>query len=1067
MEAARWHEQLEFRGQASQLVVSDALFLGGATLESPSVPTEPGCFVWLPSGCPGVIDIDREETILFAASVNTSAWLHDAGGEKQSGAPIQKHQKASRKACEARAQHFKMVCAVDDAEMLFVEEGALHADQPAAMASIELPGDEAAAPPEQAPDMADAAQPAGGTAQPAAVTTAPTGDADQSTAAPMAPAGSADRPEAATAGPGGGSEQLAASATGAPAAAAAAAPAGAAGQPAAGSDTGEVPAAVAEAAQEAEAKAPAVKGSARPRPRNELIPKPLQPWAAADNADDPRDDDLGVGAGKSDDGLSAGSQKSTHASSEPLLAPGPPDPATEQSAKLSPMASQVLPSWAPSLPKASGCYVWTPQGCPRQPTFHADVWKQDKYGELHNHAASSKAACFARAQMFNDWCGTTSVVMVLVLAPAVPVATRPDAAYEGIAQSDAPDLPTEAGCYVWTPSGCSRHASFHARYHWKRDLEGEARSSAAWDPAACQARKATFDAWCGVQDAVMRLVRPEARRQPEQPAQPGCYVWQPSGCPSRGVRSSFRWKHDRWAEQNAGARYDAVICSKRKATFDNFCGTSDAEMAFVAEDWANRYSATPEDDGRGHRREHGGQGERLRPRPSAPREEASDLLAPPAGGVRAPLPAHAGALPADAEAAPPAQGPTEPGCFAWVPGGCHGHGERGPPRLQQQSGHEQQVWQRDSWGEANKGARFSKSACMARKASFDHFCGVAAAVMAWVAPVRPHEPSEPGCYVWHPSGCPRKPGVRVATEWVHDVSGERSMDAGSSQHACARRKPQYDAFCGTSDTEMLFVGTSANCVKFDLTRIDRYEEEIESPSYPNVVTVYRKEIVEGSVISSDAGELAAIGLPAFADWKATDADGNTKFFEWYTDAQAEAKKVKLKPEGAEAVSTLVRAPIGLSEDALRLHLRSLGVDVTAFGQGTTKTLKEFSAELIRGESTLMQDQDGNIIRVVDVVVMMIVRAATGEVLVQTEQISPDGTTKVLDRLPGAKRRPDENQFLSARRILRRQLEIDENQVQLDQEVVNVEEEHASPNFPGLKTVYRKRIIKATWVGKGS
>jgi len=264
-----------------------------------------------------------------------------------------------------------------------------------------------------------------------------------------------------------------------------------------------------------------------------------------------------------------------------------------------------------------------------------------------------------------------------------------------------------------------------------------------------------------------------------------------------------------------------------------------------------------------------------------------------------------------------------------------------------------------------------------------------------------------------------------------------------------------------------FLKIKANCVKFDLTRIDRYEEEIESPSYPNVVTVYRKEIVEGTVISNDTGELSGIGLPTFTAWKACAADGNTKCFEWYTDVQAEAKKVKLKPEGAEAVSTLVRAPIGLSEDALRLHLRSMGVDVTAFGQGTTKTLKEFSAELIRGESTLMQDQDGKIIRVVDVVVMMITKASTNEVLVQTEQVSPDGTKKVLDRLPGAKRRPDENQFLSARRILRKQLEIDENQVQLEQEVVNVEEEHASPNFPGLKTVYRKRIIKAIWVGKAS
>mmetsp|Transcript_60479 Transcript_60479/g.106281 ORF Transcript_60479/g.106281 Transcript_60479/m.106281 type:complete len:82 (-) Transcript_60479:69-314(-) len=66
----------------------------------------------------------------------------------------------------------------------------------------------------------------------------------------------------------------------------------------------------------------------------------------------------------------------------------------------------------------------------------------------------------------------------------------------------------------------------------------------------------------------------------------------------------------------------------------------------------------------------------------------------------------------------------------------------------------------------------------------------------------------------------------------------------------------------------------------------------------------------------------------------------------------------------------------------------------------------------------------------------------------------------LDRLPGAKCRPDENQFLSARRILRRQLEIDENIVALDREVGIIEEEKNSPAYPGLKTVYRKNMVKA-------
>jgi hypothetical protein len=426
--------------------------------------------------------------------------------------------------------------------------------------------------------------------------------------------------------------------------------------------------------------------------------------------------------------------------------------------------------------------------------------------------------------MFNSWCGTTSVVMVLVPAPMTPAVTRSDTGHEDVLPIDAPDLPKEAGCYVWTPGGCSRQASFHARYHWKRDIGSEAQSNAASDPAACHARKSAFDSWCGVQDTVMRLVRPRGQQKPEQPAQPGCYVWQPSGCPRRSVKSSNKWKHDRWAEQNTGARYDAAACSKRKAKFDDFCGTNDAEMLFVTEDRAansnrgNRYSLTSEDARRqqmGDDRVYGDTGERRRPRPSAPREKASDLLSSPTGGVHVPLGAHRTAPPVDAEAIPPAQGPTEPGCFVWVPGGCHSN-EQNPPRLRQLPGHEQQQagrrsgpWQRDSWGEANRGALFGMSACMARKESFDHFCGVRTAVMAWVAPLRPEEPSEPGCYVWHPSGCPRKPSVKVETKWVHDISGERSMGAGSSQHSCASRKSQYDAFCGTSDVEMLFVGPSA------------------------------------------------------------------------------------------------------------------------------------------------------------------------------------------------------------------------------------------------------------------
>merc|ERR1712151_1353505 len=84
----------------------------------------------------------------------------------------------------------------------------------------------------------------------------------------------------------------------------------------------------------------------------------------------------------------------------------------------------------------------------------------------------------------------------------------------------------------------------------------------------------------------------------------------------------------------------------------------------------------------------------------------------------------------------------------------------------------------------------------------------------------------------------------------------------------------------------------------------------------------------------------------------------------------------------------------------------------------------------------------------------------GEILIQTEQIDSHGRRARLDRLPGAKCRPDENQFLSARRILRRQLDIDENLVKLARQVAIIEEVKPSPAYPGLKTVYRKRMIRA-------
>lgn len=249
-------------------------------------------------------------------------------------------------------------------------------------------------------------------------------------------------------------------------------------------------------------------------------------------------------------------------------------------------------------------------------------------------------------------------------------------------------------------------------------------------------------------------------------------------------------------------------------------------------------------------------------------------------------------------------------------------------------------------------------------------------------------------------------------------------------------------------------------VTIDLLKIERVEEENESPSYPGVRTVYRKELVTGEISLSDAGALAKIGLPSNAAWEATDTVGNTKTFNWMTPEQCETMQVALHPKTQE-ISSLVKAPIGLNEESLRRRLVEGGIDVSVFGAPGTRTLKEFSAELIKGESTLTQDASGALMRVVDVVVLVITRNGGNDLLVQTEHIYPDGSKATLNRLPGAKRRPDENQFLSARRIIRRQLEVDENKAIIDTKVKNIEEEKPSPAYPGIKTVYRKRIISAS------
>jgi len=251
-------------------------------------------------------------------------------------------------------------------------------------------------------------------------------------------------------------------------------------------------------------------------------------------------------------------------------------------------------------------------------------------------------------------------------------------------------------------------------------------------------------------------------------------------------------------------------------------------------------------------------------------------------------------------------------------------------------------------------------------------------------------------------------------------------------------------------------------IQFNFKRKECFEEDEESPSYPGVRTVYRKEIFEGTLSNTSPEALAKLGIGGANTFSHEDTKKYTHFFQWMTDTQCSSKKVALRaPDEGSDVSALVNPPIGLDEEELQKFLAENKVDVSKFGENGTKTIQEFSNELIGGEAALVRRDEGSLIRVVDVLILKVVRK-DGAICVEVEETSGDGKKKETKRLPAVKRRNDENQFWAAHRVLSRVLKFSENLVTLDPNNVQViEEETQSSNYAGLPTLYRRRIVTAT------
>jgi len=277
------------------------------------------------------------------------------------------------------------------------------------------------------------------------------------------------------------------------------------------------------------------------------------------------------------------------------------------------------------------------------------------------------------------------------------------------------------------------------------------------------------------------------------------------------------------------------------------------------------------------------------------------------------------------------------------------------------------------------------------------------------------------------------------------------------------KKLPYENSKQTATRLLRMIGEAVGQVDIDWECPEMFEEEELSQSYPGVFTVYRKEILNGAAGTGGGGKTIRWSEAMKVDLSGHDENVNSRSFKWMTPAKCKAAGVILKAPATaqDRGDCLVQGDIGLNAKDLRKFLTAAKIDVSKFGQDNAKSIEDVAAELQKGECSLATHPDGGVVRVVDVVLLKMEDSTRTMVLVQAQKSFPDGKVVLLNRLPGMKRRPDESHFITARKIVARQLKIPENYVVINAAKVAVKEEVTeSLAYPGLSTVYRKRVISA-------
>ncbi|CAK0836410.1 unnamed protein product [Prorocentrum cordatum] len=387
-----------------------------------------------------------------------------------------------------------------------------------------------------------------------------------------------------------------------------------------------------------------------------------------------------------------------------------------------------VPHGAPRLPSAPGCYLWTRGGCPKHPQRSKPAsWQRDRRG------FKDAFGCSQRRDTFDRYCGGNGTVFFYRSqasqdnASADPEPAPSELIPLNMSTGKYPQIPKEAGCYLWLHHGCPKHPHREYKSSWYNDRFG----SDGWQ--ACSERKDIFDRFCGTDSTVFKYIGAESaagnttaaapseeatpapaaqeepaaappsttvaapldvpRVRPPVPREPGCYIWLTNGCPKHPHQE---YRNDWMRDRSGHGSYTS--CSYRKSVFDTFCGVDATVFAYVEETTSGMRvvsSSDPELD-------------RAEIETGPSRQDSTDEAAAEAPSTTPVVPLGVSRW--------RSQIPQEPGCYVLLKSGCPNH----PHKVYDG------VWFADRSGQG------SHDECTKRAGIFDAFCGVSDTATAYV-----------------------------------------------------------------------------------------------------------------------------------------------------------------------------------------------------------------------------------------------------------------------------------------------------------------------------------------------